>query len=86
MVVLDSESVESAEVTPTRLAVSVAGRVVARVLPSKIMVGVSAVVAMAGTPKPKIPEIARETITAMDAGFLVSSCVRMTTPLFYPVF
>ena len=64
-----------------RGAVSVAGKEAARVLPSKIMVGASGVLARAGAPRPKTPEMAREMIAAIAAGLLVSVCVRMITPL-----
>ena len=87
MVLLASDSVESlSELSETRVAVSVAGVVSPKVLVSKTIVGLAAVVAKAGVPKPKIPEMARETITAMDSDYLVSTCVRMITPLFDPVF
>jgi hypothetical protein len=50
------------------------------------MVGFSADVARAGTPKPKTPEMAREMIAAIATGFPVSAGVRMITPLLDPIF
>jgi hypothetical protein len=44
-VVLASDPVETARVSPTRFAVSVGGNVPARVLPLKMMVGSAAIVA-----------------------------------------
>jgi hypothetical protein len=76
------DSVESLrESAETRVAVSVAGTGVARVFPSKTIVGLAAVVAKAGVPKPKTPEMAREMIAAIATGFPVSDCVCMITPL-----
>jgi hypothetical protein len=50
------------------------------------MVGASGVLERAGAPNPNTPEIAREMITAIAAGFPVSACVRMITPLLEPIF
>jgi hypothetical protein len=50
------------------------------------MVGASGVLARAGTPKPKTPEMAREMIAAIATGFPVSDCVCMITPLLEPIF
>jgi hypothetical protein len=55
-------------------------------LVSKTIVGLAAVVAKAGVPKPKTPEMAREMIAAIATGFPVSACVRMNTPLLEPIF
>jgi hypothetical protein len=80
--VLASDSVKTRrESEEIRVELSVAGTEVARVFPSKTIVGLAAVAAVAGAPKPNTPEIAREMITAIAAGFLVSDCVCMITPL-----
>jgi hypothetical protein len=55
---IDKESAE------TLVADSEAGTEVAKVLPSKIIVGLAAVVEDAGAPRPNIPEIDKETIAA----------------------
>jgi hypothetical protein len=87
VVLLASDSVESlSELSETRVAVSVAGVVSPKVLVSKTIVGLAAVVARAGTPKPKTPEMAREMIAAIATGFPVSAGVRMITPLLDPTF
>ena len=84
--VLSSDPVETRrESEEIRVELSVAGTEIARVFPSKIMVGLSAVVARAGAPKPNTPEMAREMMTAIAEGFLVSDCVRMITPLLEPL-
>jgi hypothetical protein len=79
-VVLARDAVESARVSPTRFAVSVGGNVPARVLPLKIIVGVEAVVARAGAPKPKTPAKTSETVraTAVDLPWIT------TVFIFYP--
>jgi hypothetical protein len=83
--VLASDPVETLrESEEIRVELSVAGTEVARVFPSKMMVGVAADVARAGAPNPKTPEMAREMIPAIADGFLVSDCVRMITPLLEP--
>jgi hypothetical protein len=80
--VLASDSVETRrESVVMRSEVPVARTVVAKVFPSKIMVGFCGVSARAGAPKPSTPEIAREMMTAIAAGFLVSDCECMITPL-----
>jgi hypothetical protein len=71
VVVLDSDSVESRrESAETLVAVSVAGTEVVKVLPSKTIVGLAAVVAEAGAPRPNTPEIDKETIAATAIGLL----------------
>jgi hypothetical protein len=79
-VVLANEAVESARVSPTRLAVSVGGKELARVLALKMIVGSEAEIAWAGVPKPKTPAKTSEAVRATAVDLL---WIR-TVFIFYP--
>ena len=81
-VVLERDSVDNdKESAETRVADSVAGIVAEIEFPSNTMVGLDAVVAIAGTPKANKLPIVKETDIATAIGLLLKVCICILTPV-----